>query len=58
MKTSVISHPCSAAEVRHANMGVGALAERAAFPAAGVIVLPAKSEAKKTFYPGDKQCIT
>lgn len=44
-------------DMRHANKGVGTLAEGAAFPAAGVIVLPAKTEVTKKFYPGDKLCI-
>lgn len=59
LNTSVISYPCSAAEVRRANTGVEALAGGAAFQAAGIMfILPAKSEVKNKFYPGDKLCIT
>jgi len=59
LKTSLFSHSCSAAEERDANVGVGALAEGAAFPATRVIVCTsAKSEVKKKFYPADKLRIT
>jgi len=51
LETRAASHPCSTVEARHANSG-------GAYPAAGVVVLPAKAKAKGKLYPGDKLCIT
>jgi len=39
LETRAASHPCSTVEARHANSG-------GAYPAAGVVVLPATAKAK------------